>query len=111
SISRSPTTSFAAKPLNSSSPPVFSLIVPHHLRQVSRPTPAGHEVCTFQVVVFPDCALATKGAATAAVPPAAVAARNERRRVRDCCACWTSVMTVPRAVFHIRERDASVDHA
>src|SRR5215468_7841464 len=51
SNSKSPTTSFAANGLNSSSPPVFSLIVAHQVLNVLRPTPAGQEVWTFQTVV------------------------------------------------------------
>ena len=62
SNSKSPTTSLAAKGLNSSSPPVFSLIVPHHALKVARPTPAGHEVCTFHVVVSAAAALRMNGA-------------------------------------------------
>src|ERR671931_947502 len=62
--SKSPTTSLAANGLNSSSPPVFSLIVPHHSLNVASPTPAGQDVCTFHVVVSAAAALRTKGAAT-----------------------------------------------
>src|SRR6185437_17168827 len=77
SHSKSPTTSLAANGLNSSSPPVFSLIVPHHSLKVARPTPAGHEVCTFHIVVSAAAALRINGAASA---PAA-AMRKTRRRV------------------------------
>src|SRR5689334_23729767 len=49
--SKSPTTSFAAKGFISSSPPVFSLIVPDQFLNVCRPTPAGQDVCTFHTVV------------------------------------------------------------
>ena len=70
SSSKSPTTSFAANGLNSSSPPVFSLIVLHQALNVARPTPAGQEVCTFHVVVW-AAALRMKGAPTTAVPAAA----------------------------------------
>ena len=71
SSSKSPTTSLAANGLNSSSPPVFSLIVSAQVLNVLRPTPAGHDVCTFQVVVVAASALRIYGAAIAA--PAAVA--------------------------------------
>ena len=57
SSSKSPTTSLAANGLNSSSPPVFSLIEAAQVLNVLRPTPAGHEVCTFQVVVSAASAL------------------------------------------------------
>jgi hypothetical protein len=57
SSSKSPTISLAANGLNSSSPPVLSLTVAHHALKVARPTPAGHEVCTFQAVVSAASAL------------------------------------------------------
>src|SRR6059058_4944621 len=55
--SKSPTTSLAANGLNSSSPPVFSLMLLAQVLNVFRPTPAGQEVCTFQVVVVAASAL------------------------------------------------------
>src|SRR3569832_836332 len=70
SSSKSPTTSFAANGLNSSSPPVFSLIVLHQALKVCRPTPAGQEVWTFHVVVSAACALRTHGADNATAPAA-----------------------------------------
>src|SRR6185295_8376881 len=79
SISKSPTTSLAAKPLNSSSPPVFSLIPAHQLLNVCSPTPAGQDVWIFQVVVSAAAALRIKGADNAA-PPAAIPAAFSRRR-------------------------------
>ena len=57
SSSKSPTTSLAAKGLNSSSPPVFSLIDAAQVLNVLSPTPAGQEVWTFQVVVSAASAL------------------------------------------------------
>src|SRR5512142_1489619 len=79
--SKSPTISFAANGLNSSSPPVFSLIVLHHALNVASPTPAGQDVWTFQVVVSAAFALRMKGApTTAAVPAAAAPALSNRRR-------------------------------
>jgi hypothetical protein len=82
SSSKSPTTSFAANGLNSSSPPVFSLIDDAHVLNVCRPTPAGHDVCTFQTVVSAAAALRMNGApTTAAVPAAAAPAFSRRRRV------------------------------
>src|SRR6478735_1917780 len=66
SSSKSPTPSLAANGLISSSPPVFSLTVAAQALNVARPTPAGQEVCTFQVVVVAAWALPTNGAATAA---------------------------------------------
>src|SRR5690349_15345754 len=78
--SKSPTTSFAAKGLNSSSPPVFSLMELHHSLNVASPTPAGHEVCTFQVVV---CAAAVRmnGAPAMPVATAAPAVCSSLRRL------------------------------
>src|SRR3954468_22113975 len=69
SSSKSPTTSLAANGLISSSPPVLSLTVAAQALNVASPTPAGQEVCTFQVVVFAFWALAMTGAPGA--PPAA----------------------------------------
>src|SRR3954467_8797626 len=83
SSSKSPTTSFAANGLNSSSPPVFSLIVLHQALKVARPTPAGHDVCTFQVVVA-AAAVRMKGAETTPVATAAPAVCNSLRRAGDC---------------------------
>src|SRR5437763_6911291 len=82
--SKSPTTSFAANGLISSSPPVFSLTVPAHVLNVCRPTPAGHDVCTFHTVVSAAAALPIYGADTMAAPPAAAAVFSKRRR--DGCA-------------------------
>src|SRR5438046_10381420 len=62
--SKSPTTSLAANGLKSSSPPVFSLIVPHQVLNVWSPTPAGHEVWIFQTVVSAAAALPMNGAET-----------------------------------------------
>jgi hypothetical protein len=50
----------------------------HQVLKVVRPTPAGHEVCTFQVVVVAASALRMYGAATAV---AAAVATNPRRVV------------------------------
>src|SRR5204863_9245374 len=83
--SKSPTTSFAANGFNSSSPPVLSLIVPAHVLNVCRPTPAGHDVCTFQTVVSAALALRMNGADMIAAPPAATLAVLSKRR-RDGCA-------------------------
>src|SRR5689334_23166103 len=78
--SKSPTTSLAAKGLNSSSPPVFSLMVLHHSLNVASPTPAGHEVCTFHVVVW-AAAVRINGAPTMPVATAAPAVCNSLRRL------------------------------
>src|SRR6266550_3498378 len=97
--SKSPTTSLAAKGLNSSSPPVFSLIVPHQALNVWRPIPAGHDVCTFQVVVSAAAALRMKGADTTAVPTTAAAVLSARRRpgcsTVFCCRSLRSVVILP----------------
>src|SRR5579875_1247210 len=74
--SKSPTISLAAKGLNSSSPPVFSLILLAQFLKVVRPTPAGHDVCTFQVVVVAASALRMYGAATAAAATPPITARR-----------------------------------
>src|SRR5690349_12696221 len=79
SSSKSPTTSLAANGLISSSPPVFSLTVAAHALNVARPTPAGHDVWTFQVVVLADWALAMNGAPSAAAVAAAPPVTNARR--------------------------------
>ena len=78
SSSKSPTTSFAANGLNSSSPPVFSLTVAAQALKVARPTPAGHEVCTFQVVVAAFAVPMNEAPRTPAV--AAAPARTNVRR-------------------------------
>src|SRR4029079_14559438 len=70
SNSKSQTTSLAAKPVNSISPTVFSLMPAHQVLNVCSPTPAGHDVWTFQVVVSAAAALRIKSADHAA-PPAA----------------------------------------
>src|SRR5690349_4478 len=80
SNSKSPTTSLAANGLISSSPPVFSLTVPAHVLNVCSPTPAGHDVCTFHVVVSAALALRMNGAPTTAAAPAAAAPTLSRRR-------------------------------
>src|ERR1051325_4444822 len=77
SNSKSPTTSLAANGLNSSSPPVFSLMVLHHAFNVFRPMPGGHDVWIFQVVVVAASALRMYGALTAA----AAATPTKARRV------------------------------
>src|SRR4051812_28936959 len=81
SSSKSPTTSLAAYALNSSSPPVFSLIVLHHALKVARPTPAGHDVWTLQVVVA-AAAVRMNGAPTM-VAPVTLAAATPRNLRRD----------------------------
>src|SRR3569832_1862372 len=81
SSSKSPTTSLTTKGLNSSSPPVFSLMVPHQFLKVCRPTPAGHEVWTFQVVVSAACAWRTNGADSATAPAATPPDLRSMRRV------------------------------
>src|SRR5512132_3466225 len=73
SNSKSPTTSFAANGLTSSSPPVFSLIDAAHVLKVCSPTPAGHDVWIFHVVVSAAAALRMKSAPTMAAVPAAAA--------------------------------------
>src|SRR6476659_1869125 len=73
SSSKSPTTSLAANGLNSSSPPVFSLIDAAQVLNVCSPTPAGHDVWIFHVVVSAAAALRMKGAPTMAAVPAAAA--------------------------------------
>src|SRR4029079_1169675 len=94
SNSKSPTTSLAAKPLNSSSPPVFSLMPAHQVLNVCSPTPAGHDVWTFQVVVSAAAALRIKGADNGPPPAAIPAAFSRRRR-----AGWTGLVT---AVLSLR---------
>src|SRR6266705_4910298 len=84
SNSNSPTTSLAANGLNSSSPPVFSLIVPHQVLNVCSPIPAGHEVWIFHTVVSAAAALRMKGAPRISAPPAAALAVLSKRR-RDGC--------------------------
>src|SRR5689334_17892190 len=80
--SKSPTTSLAAYGLNSSSPPVFSLIVLHHALKVARPTPAGHDVGTLRVVVAaPEGGMNGAPVMVAAPAVAAAAVRNRRRDV------------------------------
>src|SRR6185312_904284 len=84
--SKSPTTSLAAKPLNSSSPPVFSLMVEHQFLNVVRPTPAGHDVWIFQTVVSAARALRMNGAPiTVAAPAAATLAVLRSLRRDGCC--------------------------
>src|SRR3569832_2750388 len=85
SNSKSPTTSFAAKGLNSSSPPVFSLTVAHQFLKVASPTPAGHDVWTFHVVVSAACASRTKGADSAAPATATPPVLSSVRRVGAAC--------------------------
>src|SRR3954468_3192777 len=77
--SKSPTTSLAANGLISSSPPVFSLTVAAQALKVARPTPAGHDVCTFQVVVVAAWALPMNGAPNAAAVAATPPLTNARR--------------------------------
>ena len=77
----------AAKGLNSSSPPVFSLMLAHQALNVFRPTPAGQEVCTFQVVVVAARALPMKGAPMTAAAPA-VAATPVLTKLRRAATGW-----------------------
>src|SRR5438046_10410708 len=79
SSSKSPTTSLAAKGLNSSSPPVFSLIEAAQVLNVLSPTPAGQEVWTFQVVVSAASALRISGALRIAAPATAAPPSMARR--------------------------------
>ena len=68
--------------------------------KVARPTPAGHDVCTFHVVVVAACALPMNGAARAVAVAATPVRTNARRPVLGsegtCVMIFLSCLQRPR---------------
>src|SRR5581483_2015135 len=80
-------------------------MVPHHALKVSRPTPAGQDVCTFQVVVGGFAGMLTNGApmtpVAAAMAPTPAALNSSRRLIAglDSGLRFRAIDLLPKFVF------------